>query len=405
MKLCGIIAEFNPLTNGHAHFLKRAKELSGEDLVVIMSGDFVQRGDMAVLNKYERAKLAISFGASTVIELPACFALSSASYFALGGVKILSDIGVDKLAFGVKTEKTNLLIKIAKERAFESKVISSEINTLLKSGVAYSRALREVYAKKFCSDDAEASEIFGEPNNILAIEYLTVIYKLGLNIEPIFIKREDYGYNAPKIKWVKLDGKVQKLSSATFIRKLYGDRKSKKIRKLVPNATFEALERSNIDFISAKERLDAMLISRLRELSREELERYADFNSALSSLVSSSAKQRASRKEIISDLENKCFRKSRINKLLLIPSLDIKKGFDKLIFDDYAVNVLALSCFKRSFMSDLIRNSKCRLVVSNKSARDINQSERIFIDLNQRATNLFNNAAKRAYKEDKTMFV
>lgn len=403
MKLCGIVAEFNPLTNGHDYFLKEVKKICGCEIAVIMSGNFAQRGEIAILDKFTRAKHAILCGADVVIELPVCFTLSSAPYFANGGVKILSDIGIDSLAFGVKTKDPNILIEIAKLKTNEDSKISAHILSLMKAGQTYSRALTQTYKESFSHLSQEFDEIFSEPNNILAIEYLSEIYKNNLQIEPIFINRQDSGYNQNKIKSTIINGKRKKIVNATFIRRQVESSKFSLTKKLVPDFVFDDLKEFKDS--SAKTKLDALIVSTLRKFEQKDLEEFADFNTSLACLVNKNASLFSSIDEISDALQSKCYRRSRIKRLLLIPFFSIKKEFTKILEKPYSINVLAVAKNKKDFISSLKKTSKANLIVSLSDKKKVPESQSEFIRQNQLGTDLYNVCTGKPKQTDKTVFV
>lgn len=404
MKLCGIIAEFNPLTNGHNYIINQVKKQTGANVAIIMSGNFTQRGELAILDKFTRAKHAICSGADIVVELPACFTLSSAPFFALGGVKILANLGIDSLAFGVKIKDTNKLIEIAKLKSQEDKKISNTIIGFMKLGQNYSKALYQTYKLLYPHLGSDLDSIFSEPNNILAIEYLSAIYSNNLDISPIFINRQDSGYNNNRISTVKIFGKKTKLVNATYIRSLVNSGKTRKVKNLVPSFVYKDLKNCSPK-LEAETRLDALTISKIRSLSAEDLMTFADFNTGLAHLAKSNATLLSTRKEICSALSSKCYRPSRISKLLLLPYLEIKKDFVKTLEKPYAINVLAVSSNKRKMLSELIESSKCDLIVSLSDLKNMNAEKGEFIRQNQAASNLYNICTKKPQTIDKTIFV
>lgn len=404
MKLCGIIAEFNPLTNGHNYIINQVKKQTGGNVAIIMSGNFSQRGELTILDKFTRAKHAIMSGADIVIELPACFTLSSAPFFALGGVKILASLGIDSLAFGVKIKDTNKLIEIAKLKTQEDKKISNMIISFMKLGQNYSKALYQTYKLLYPHLQNDLDAVFNEPNNILAIEYLSAIYSNGLNIEPIFINRQDGGYNSNRICTIKIFGKKTKLVNATYIRSLIKSNKIRKLKKLVPSFVYEDIKKQPYEK-DCETRLDALAISKIRSLSSDELLSFADFNTGLAHLTKSNATMLSTRKEICTALSSKCYRPSRISKLLLLPLLSIKKEFSKTLEKPYAINVLSVSTSKRKMLSEIIASSKCELIVSLSDLKNMNPNKGEFILQNQTASNVYNICTKKPQTIDKTVFV
>lgn len=214
MKTVGIIAEYNPFHNGHLYQLKKAKEITGADFaVVVMSGDFTQRGTPAVFDKYTRCRLSLLAGADLCIELPVVFATASAELFAKGAVSLLSALGVDALCFGSECGEIAPLQKIASLLFAEPPAYKEALNKALKEGLSFpsarALAVREcAHAGSLSGADAATfnnlpsagslSDVLASPNNILGIEYLKALLALEKNGQhapvPYTIKREGDGY-------------------------------------------------------------------------------------------------------------------------------------------------------------------------------------------------------------------
>ena len=208
MKTVGLITEYNPFHNGHAYHIEKAKMLTGADrVIVVMSGDFVQRGAPAVMPKHLRAESALLSGASLIIEFPVCFATGSAEYFAQGSISLLNQLGcIDSICFGSECGDLHLLKEIAQILADEPIEYQTALKQALKEGASFPAARQEalnIYSDKY-------SEILASPNNILGIEYLKALAKIHSKMEPFTIKRIGAGYHD-----MDIDGQF---SSATAIR-------------------------------------------------------------------------------------------------------------------------------------------------------------------------------------------
>ena len=208
MKTVGLITEYNPFHNGHAYHIEKAKMLTGADrVIVVMSGDFVQRGAPAVMPKHLRTESALLSGASLIIELPVCFATGSAEYFAQGSISLLNQLGcIDSICFGSECGDLHLLKEIAQILADEPIEYQTALKQALKEGASFPAARQEalnIYSDKY-------SEILASPNNILGIEYLKALAKIHSKMEPFTIKRIGAGYHD-----MDIDGQF---SSATAIR-------------------------------------------------------------------------------------------------------------------------------------------------------------------------------------------
>lgn len=196
MKTVGIIAEYNPFHNGHAYHIQKAKELTGADYcIVIMSGDFVQRGAPAVMDKHLRTATALAGGADLVIELPVCYSLSSAEYFARGAVTLLDKLGVvDSLCFGSECGDIDLLMNFAKELRNETPVFKETLARELRAGHTYPFA-RNTALEASAPYLTAHTKVLTTPNNILAIEYCKALLSLNSSIVPCTIKRTGASYH------------------------------------------------------------------------------------------------------------------------------------------------------------------------------------------------------------------
>lgn len=214
MKVIGIIAEYNPFHNGHAYQIKKIKEtLQADYVVVAMSGDFVQRGAPAIIDKYTRTGMALSLGADLVIELPVLWATASAEYFAMAGVTLFEKMGcVNGICFGAETDDLDTLSTISTILVEEPKAYRHALASYLKEGlsfpVARSKALCDYFTESTVTathrndvpDINNIRSILNEPNNILAIEYLKALKRRNSSMTPHVIKREGAGYHEEMIQ-------------------------------------------------------------------------------------------------------------------------------------------------------------------------------------------------------------
>lgn len=206
MKICGIICEYNPFHNGHLYLLNEAKRHTNADAIVcIMSGPFVQRGELAIMDKYTRAKHAVLAGADAVIELPATYATSNAELFAKGAIHILSSIpNFAYLCFGAENANAEKLINTAKLLLNEPKEVSDKIKEQLSSGVGYAKARAAAWQGVIDED------YLSSPNNILAIEYAKALLAKNTTVQFLPICRIGGAYNDDTLH--------ENFSSATAIR-------------------------------------------------------------------------------------------------------------------------------------------------------------------------------------------
>lgn len=196
MKTVGIIAEYNPFHNGHAYQIAKAKELTGADYcIIVMSGDFVQRGAPAITDKYTRAESALTNGADLVLELPVYYALGSAEYFASGAVALLDKLGVtDALCFGSECGDVALLSEFATNLLDENDAFKSVLDRHLRRGLSFPNARNTALVA--CAPHLNAHiHVLTSPNNILGIEYCKALYRRESSMKPYTLSRTGSSYH------------------------------------------------------------------------------------------------------------------------------------------------------------------------------------------------------------------
>lgn len=200
MKVTGIIAEYNPFHKGHAYHIEQAKKVTGADaVIVVMSGNFTQRGTPAIIDKYARAKMALANGADLVLEIPSCYACSSAEYFADGAIALLDSLGVvDSICFGSECADIALMRPIAELLADEPIEFKEILKQEMKAGATYPLA-RNMALSHCVAGFAENENIIGSPNNILGIEYMKSLIKRGSSIKPYTIQRTGADYHSYRL--------------------------------------------------------------------------------------------------------------------------------------------------------------------------------------------------------------
>ena len=233
MKIGLIICEYNPFHNGHLYLINKVKEeLNPDAVVVIMSGNFTQRGETAVMHKYQRAKHAILAGADMVVELPTVFATAPAEIFAKGAVKLLNQLKGEKtLCFGIESGDKTSLLATATALAVESKEFKGLVKDFLKEGHSLAKA-KYLAIEKLNPPDVDLGFTLS-PNNILALEYAKSIVEAGYQMDVLPIIRKGAGYKDLAIKG--------EIASAMGIRQFINENNLKKCKKLVPDFVYEDL--------------------------------------------------------------------------------------------------------------------------------------------------------------------
>lgn len=266
MNVVGIIAEYNPFHEGHAYQIQKAKEQCGAEFaVVVMNGDFVQRGESAIFDKYTRTKEALLGGADLIFELPVRFGLSSAGDFAMGGVLALNALPfVTHLCFGTETGDLTPLLQAATFLCDEPDSYRTRVKHFVKQGILYPKARSLALA----AESGLPTETWDSPNNILGLEYCVALQKLHSKIKPFTIRREGQGYH---------DNDTPALSdfpSATFLRE--------KIRKAGEK---ENLSLSDFSSLIGYSLLTAKDLCRIKDITpdlsdriRNELPKYREIN-------------------------------------------------------------------------------------------------------------------------------
>ena len=213
MKVLGIITEYNPFHNGHMYHLQHSKEICSADYTVcVMSGNYIQRGEPAIVNKHSRAEMALLSGVDLVIELPVVYAMSTAEFFAFASVKILDSLGiVNNLCFGSESGNIKELDHIASILCNEPLSYKSYLKEYLNEGYSFPSAREKALVRILEKSSLDCS-ILSSPNNILGIEYLKALKRLNSKISPLTIVRTSNSYNSEEI--------TGSISSATSIRKL-----------------------------------------------------------------------------------------------------------------------------------------------------------------------------------------
>lgn len=311
----GIIAEYNPFHNGHAYHIKKAKELSKADYcVVVMSGDFVQRGAPAIFDKYTRATMALSCGADLVIELPSIFATSSAEDFAACSIALLGSLGVvNSVCFGSECGDIKKLSTIASILAEEPEEYKQILRMELKNGASFPQARNKALISWGSLDDEDGA-LLQTPNNILGIEYCKAIYRQGSSLSPLTIKRAGSGYHDPQIS-------PDQFSSATGIRNSLKDKDGKRIDLnspflQIPEAARPIAENSLTVF---PDDFSELLNAALLRLSMDEipLETYADVSRELAARIKKQLPDFLPFEDKISSLKTKQYTYTRISRALL----------------------------------------------------------------------------------------
>ena len=376
-KSVGIIAEYNPFHNGHLFHLEESKRVTeAEVVVVVMSGNMLQRGQLAIGDKWDRAEIAVSCGADLVVELPTVFACNSAPIFASKGVEILSNLGVDYISFGSESGNIEELKSIAREMREKDLEIQDEIRTMVKEGLNYPRARREIVSRILGENKAL---ILDNPNNILALEYIKAIEETeARRPQPITIGRKGPGYYGMEIE--------DQLASATAIRYLLEENKD--ISRLLPGKSEEIIRNSHKP---SKEILFKMICHSVISQDAEKLDEIFSAGEGLGYKLKNTIRKVSSYEELLEELKSKRYTRTRLERFMIQLLLGVGKG------DEYSnyIRVLAFSQEGSAYLKSVKKSGMSGIPIItniNKDIKDIeeNRGARAGISKDILATDIYN---------------
>ena len=332
-KVCGIICEYNPFHNGHKYQIEKTKEDTGcEYIICAMSGSMVQRGEVAIYDKWSRSRAAIMGGADLVIELPAYYVLQSAQNFAAGGVQLLSQLGVtDILSFGSESGNTDLIKTTAKISASEPEEFKSILEKNLSAGMGYPAAYHNAI-EAFCGHSLG-------PNDTLAVNYVSAIEKYNLPLEIYALKR-DTGYHDT----IAGSGKN---ASATAIRKMIDDNGD--ISPYVPY-----IQSSDTYHIHG---IESLILGFFRTVTPSDIQDVTGMEKGLENRLISCAHKASSLEEFYSMAVSKRYSAHRIKRVVLNSIMKIKLGYKA----DY-VRILAFNEKGKEILGQIKKQSNLNII-------------------------------------------
>lgn len=312
-KISSVICEYNPFHNGHEYMLKKMRENGADYIVACMSSNFTQRGSLSIYDKYTRTRAAIYGGADLVLELPVTFSCAGAERFAFGGIYILNSMGcVDEVVFGSECGNIDALKKAAE--AVENTEAAEIMHSVLKTGMTFAAArqlaVEKVYGK-------EVSDIISQPNNILAVEYIKAIRRIGSSVIPSTIKRIGADHDSEET--------CKNYAGAKYIRSI--------IEK-GGNADFYIPDYASKIFSSAKNspplygrmaKLEGAILYTLRMADKKRLFMLPEVGEGLENRIYSAVRKGKNLEEIINGIKSKRYTRSRICRIIMYAFLGITK--------------------------------------------------------------------------------
>ncbi|EKQ53988.1 MAG: putative nucleotidyltransferase [Clostridium sp. Maddingley MBC34-26] len=355
--ITGIITEYNPFHKGHEYHLKKAKSDTNSDgIVCVMSGNFMQRGIPAIIDKWQRAEMAVKNGVDLVLELPLVYSISSAEHFAFGSVSLLNSLGiVDYLYFGSEEGNINILTDIAKTLVLEPLKYKALLKDNLNLGLPFHLSRAKALSDYLSSD--QVLEVLSNSNNILGIEYIKALLKLNSSIIPKTLKREGSSYNDIDLN--------SSFSSATSIRACLKKNLLSELVNVLPNSSYDILRNlsdSNYPFIFEE---DIFKYLKYKLLTNENsLLNLPDISEGLDNRILKEIYAATSLDDLILRSKSKRYTYTRISRVLLQSFLNLE-NFDLLALcktpAPYA-RVLAFNSIGRNILKNIKKKNNIEII-------------------------------------------
>ena len=377
MKICGIIAEYNPFHRGHARHLALSRKILGDEtaFVCAMSGNYVQRGDLAMLEKYARAQAAVQSGADLVLELPLTACLSSAEGFAQGGVFLLDALGcVTHLSFGSESAD---IAAIHRAAAYpEAQAVQDDIAARIQGGASYAAAVQQAIA----AIDAQAGALYDTPNNTLGIAYCAALNHLHSPIQPLTVPREGAAHDST----APLDG----LPSASYLRTLIQEGRMEDCWAFMPDTSFAILQ-EQVRQGAAPVWTDALslaMLAHLRRLSPANLAAYSGSRDGLEHRLWQAIQTQVSFGTVCAAAQTRRYPLARIRRVLLRAWLDLPQSLGT---EPQYIRILAIGARGREVLRRMKKTCSLPVIIKPVSERALPQSLQAALARDTLADNLY----------------
>ena len=379
MRITGLIAEYNPFHNGHKYHIEQAKAITGADaVIVVMSGDFVQRGMPAILPKHMRAKAALEAGASAVLELPVCYATGSAEYFAYGAVLLLEKLGcVDSICFGSECGDMELLQKAANVLVDEPAEYREALHRFVRAGDSFPLARQKALAAYV------SPEVLSEPNNILGLEYLKALARIGSKMKPYTIRRVYSQYHDTDLQ--------EEFSSATAIRKQILSGNMEVLAGQVPVKFLTDLQEASPLYAND---FSLLLKYRLLVETKESLLAYADVSEDLANRIINRRNQFQNFEQFCLLLKTREITYSRISRALTHILLGLKNGDDTGIHYARVLGFCKRDC---AVLAQIKRDGEVPMLTKLTAARTLDDAAQKMLATDAFASDLYESVVSDKY--------
>ena len=384
----GIIGEYNPFHNGHKFHLEESKKIVHADYsVAIISGNFVQRGNVSIIDKWTKAEMALNNGIDLVVELPTIYSVSSAENFAYGAIKTLNSLNIiDYVSFGSESGDLDTLNLFADIFTKQPSEYVSLLNHELQKGISFPKA-RENAALMYLNDIRKYSNVLSSSNNILGIEYLKALKKTKSHIKPLTIKRQNVEYKDIGIK--------NNFASATSIREMLINNKLSKLPYVMPKETYKIFynnfQKGHI--IKNLSNFEKEIIFSLRKMTLNEIADLPDVSEGLEHNIKKAANSCNTLDEFMNIIKTKRYTNTRIQRILLYALLGItKKDMKDSLKNIPYIRVLGFNDKGKELLSIISNNNKnVDIVTSVKKYIDSSPSKysKRMLDIDINATNIY----------------
>ncbi|MBE5936291.1 MAG: nucleotidyltransferase [Lachnospiraceae bacterium] len=419
MKIAGIIVEYNPFHNGHKLHIEETRKITGADYIIaIMSGNFVQRGEPAIIDKYCRCEMALLNGVDLVIELPTIYATASAEYFAFGAVSLLNSLNiVDFICFGSEIGDCKLLDYTADILSTNNDAYQKMLNTFIKQGNSYPKA-RELaltsYLKSINSPYLkDVKKLIASPNNILGIEYIKALKKLNSTIKPVTITRTDSGYNA-----VELD-LSSNFSSASSIRNTLTNNGTsnttnsksttkyiKQIKAYIPSNCYKIfIKNYNVTFPITYDDFSILAYYKLLNNNTTDLNTYVDIDTVIANKLLNNFTSSKNITTLLNNSKSKDVTYTRLSRALLNIILNNKKDtFNRYLLkgSTYA-RILGFKSSSSNLIKTLKKSSSIPLI--NKLSlgiKSLSDDDKAILEMDIKSSELYNKIVYTKFKTQNT---
>ena len=342
----GIICEYNPFHNGHIYHLEKVKELAkDEPIILVLSGNYTQRGNISIIEKYDKASIALNYGVDLVVELPFSFATQSSDFFAKGATKLLNELKCEKLVFGSESNNVNELMNLASiqlnNREYE-KLVKEELDKGINYPTAMSNALNKI-----------SKNTIKTPNDLLGLSYIKEIIKNNYNIKPLTIKRCN-NYNSKEI-----EGNI---TSATSIREALKNKKD--VSNTLPKDVLEKIK------IIDEDKYFNLL--KYKIISDKDLSIYQTVDEGLDNKLIKEINNSSNLDELINNIKSKRYTYNKISRMLTHIICSYTKEENKNINDINYIRILGFSNKGKKYLNSIKKEIKIPIITNiNKNNIDL----------------------------------